>query len=84
MNSKRRLFAPLPPGVDKSDPELIHWRLDQHQEALEHLHEGKLDRIHLNPSLTKAAGVALIYALGLIGLLSPDRAAWLIGLLGQR
>lgn len=84
MNSKRRLFAPLPPGVDKSDPNIIHWRLDQHQEALEHIHENKLDRIHFNPSLTKAAGVALIYVLGLIGLLSPDRAAWLIGLLGPR
>ena len=84
MTWKKRLLWPLPPGVDRSDPNIINWRLDQHQEILEHLNDTKLDRPHFNPSLSKAAGVALIYALGLIGLLSPDRAEWLIGLLGSR
>jgi hypothetical protein len=85
MTSNRRLFAPLPPGVDKSNPEIIHWRLDQHEEAIQSLSDTKVSwPANLNPSLLKAGAVAALYALGLIGLLSPDRAQWLIGLLSSR
>lgn len=80
---KPRLIPTLPPSM-AADPRILSWRLDQHQEAIEHLNETKMDRPHFNPSLTKAAGVLGIYALGLLGLLSPERTDWLIKLLSWR
>ena len=82
MNSKRKLISPLPPGVDKADPRISAWRLDQHEEHLEHLHLSKLDRPHCpDPSWLPVISMALMLFLGLTGLVSPTTVEhWVLGL----
>jgi hypothetical protein len=77
QNSK--LLPPLPPFVDRRHPDLIAWRQDQHENAIEHLHQTRLEK----PSASMLRLIALLvtYALGALGLASPAFVAQVLKLL---
>lgn len=79
QNSK--LLPPSPPFVDRRDPNLIAWRQDQHEQAIEYLHTTKMDTP--SASKIKAVGSILAAILGLLGLVSPAQFNALLKLLLQ-
>ncbi len=74
-----KLLPPLPPFVDKQHPQTMSYRLDQQEEAIEHLAATKLETP--SASLLRFAGVILSICLGLAGLASPAHVAALLRLL---
>lgn len=76
---KHKLLPPLPPFVDRNRPEVIAWRQDQHEQALEHLHLTKLESP--SGSLLRLIFLILTYALGALGWVSPQFAGQVLKLL---
>lgn len=76
---KSQLLPPLPPYVDPCNPDIQAWRQAQHEQAIEYLHQTKLDK----PSASMLRLTALIatYALGALGLASPGFVAQILSLL---
>lgn len=76
---KPSLLPPLPPYVNRQDPQIIAWRQDLQADAIEHLNQTKLDTP--SASLLKAGLLLLTWFLGLIGLASPEFVARVLKLL---
>jgi len=73
---RHRLLPPVPPFVDRNDPRLIAWRMDQHETAIEHLHARKLEPPPA--SLLRLAWVVCCLVLGLAGAFSPHEVVQLL------
>lgn len=76
---KPSLLPPLPPYVNRQDPQILAWRQDLAADAIEHLHQTKLDTP--SASLLRAGLLLLTWFLGLIGLASPEFVARILKLL---
>jgi hypothetical protein len=76
---KTKLLPPLPPFVDRNHPQVIAWRQDLHEQAIEHLHASKIESP--NASLLRLTALVLTYVLGGIGLVSPQFAGQVLKLL---
>lgn len=83
MTSKRRLFAPLPPGVDNRDPQIINWRLDNIEQTVQDISDSKMDLPHFEGSWLKAVAVWSMAFIGLTGLVSPEQLATLLSVFGS-
>ena len=76
---KPLLLPTLPPYVNRQDPQIIAWRQDLQETAIEHLNLTKIDTP--NASLLKAGLLLLTWCLGLFGLASPEFVARVLKLL---
>jgi len=79
MPQNQRLLPPLPTFVDSKQPDVMAWRISQHHDAIEHLHQTRM----LKPSASILRLIALIltYLLSGLGLVSPELAAHVLKLL---
>ena len=71
-----KLLPQLPPFADPADPKVLAWQVATQADAIEHLHQTKLEAP--SASLLRLAGVALSLILGLAGLVSPAQLAALL------
>lgn len=76
---KSQLLPPLPPYVDPRSPDIIAWRQDQQERAIEHINQIKLEKP--SASMLRLSALIATYVLGALGLASPGFVAQIIRLL---
>lgn len=79
MPSNTKLLPHVPHYVDKTDRHIIAWRQDLHHEAIEHLNQTRLEKP--SASMLRLIALVLTYALGALGLASPQFVAQVLKLL---
>ena len=77
--SNSKLLPPVPHYVDKCSPHILAWRQDQHQEAIEHLHQTRLEKP--SASMLRLSALLVTYLLGALGLASPQFVAQILTVL---
>lgn len=73
MPQNQKLLPPLPTFVDRTHPRVIAWRQDLHENAINELHQSKMEntRSSILPFLVMAA----TWIMGALGLISPEFVA---------
>jgi hypothetical protein len=77
--STSKLLPPVPPYVDSRHPDVMAMRIEHHHQAIEHLHETRMAKP--SASMLRLAALIALYALGGLGLVSPESAAQILKLL---
>lgn len=73
---RKTLLPPVPPFVDRHDLRIIVWRMEQHEQAIEHLHATKIEPPPA--SLLRLLWVMCCLVLGLFGVVSPHEVVQLL------